>query len=500
MRYLPKHTTITAVCVALVVTLVLPAPCLAAKGGGKPGGGDPPPLPSIQYSVLPVTMPGASFQYTEHNDDLAVIGWNTIEDPALGRRSFAYLPGISTTEAFYLDELSISGIPAGWHTRSAIGINNHNTIVGNLEPDGDTTNSIKRPFIVPDIYAPNPELHVLGPFDPLADRESVFAINDSGDLVILSERGEPGIYANRVFVAQGPFDPGTAPSIMEIDFAAAGISIPDVYDDAFGKLRISDAVGNNPVVISGGLSDGDQEWIFRASADRSSFEKLGRGTALFTEGTETHSISSGPNDMTNNGDLLLTVRVESSEPPEPRKKNKTQLQLYAAIWRAEDSTVVPVPGSQEVGAALAWANEDGDFLLHNVDIGKTFLWHGDWSIDNGPVAIVDLLDPNDSDASLFWGGLDLTDRDPTTGWPNLLGRPSNSGSQLLVLNPHATAGALTTAVSVPEPTTGFLAMAALSLIIISRRKTRGCSLSSCSKKQRSNREEVTHKTSPDDST
>jgi hypothetical protein len=158
---------------ALILLLVAaPNYCYAKKGGngGGPGGGDPPVVLPVSYAVTPIAMPGNRFIYSDHNEDedTAVVGW--IYDTPVGRRATAYLPSISENQVVYLDELvDMEVILPGWHTRSAIGINIHGTIVGNLEPFGAEDTATK-PFLLETSGAAPPQLSVLGPFDPSAEK------------------------------------------------------------------------------------------------------------------------------------------------------------------------------------------------------------------------------------------------------------------------------------------------------------------------------------------
>ena len=116
-----------ALALTLAFSVLAVAPCQAAKGGkggGKPGGEDPPPPPAapVSYSVTPVQMPGTGYYFNDNNENAAVVGWTS--GGLLGKRAMAYLPSISSAQAFYLDDpsLGVTGIPDLWHTGSAIGI------------------------------------------------------------------------------------------------------------------------------------------------------------------------------------------------------------------------------------------------------------------------------------------------------------------------------------------------------------------------------------------
>jgi hypothetical protein len=457
-------TAITTIAGALVLLLVAMPSYSSAKpggnGGGKPGGGDPPALPNVRYNVFPVTTPNGGYVYFDHNNDAAVVGWNTIDDSGLGRRSFAYLPGISTTQAYYLDDpiLGVSNIRDGWHTRTAIGINKHNTIVGNLEPDGVTDNSSEIPFVINDIYSTSPRLDVLGPFDSNADRESVNAINDNGDLAVLSERGAAGASPDRVFVGNLYNDP-SATSFLEIDFAAQGLLDPDVADGSFSKLQLSEPIGNQPAYLAGVVREGEQQWVFRTSLDGSSFEKLLVGDTFFTDSQGDYSISllSPAADITAEGDVMLTVAVKSP-------KGKGKYSYYSAIWQADDSSIVPVPGVDDLETWHSYVNDDADYLLNPTGGNPDALWHADWSIENGPIAITELIDPNDPYVAMYSGARELTNRD-ATGWPTLV---TNSGGSLLVLRPQVIASASAVAAAVPEPTSALLLVIALTPLALSR--------------------------------
>lgn len=461
MKYRYQLKTSTSFALAIVASLAFTDSCFAKKGGGgKPGGGNLPQLPDVRYDVIPVSTPGNGYVYLDHNNDAAVVGWNNIDDSGLGRRSFVYLPGISSSQAFYLDDsqLGVSGIPADWHTRTAIGINNHNTIVGNLEPDVSTNNPSELPFVINDIYSSSPQLDVLGPFDQFADRESVNAINDNGDIVVLSERGNTGENPDRVFVGNYYNDPLLS-SPIEIDFAAQGILNPNVNDGSFSRLRLSEPSGTEPAYLAGVVQDGEQGWVFRTSVDGASFEKLQIGETFFSDNQGDYSISllSPAADITADGDVMLTVAVKSH-------KGKSKYSYYSAIWQADDSSIVPVPGVETLETWYAYANDSDDFLLDPTSGNADALWHGDWSIDNGPITIADLIDPNDPSRGLYSGARELTDRD-ATGWPTLI---TNSGGSFVVLRPQLITSAAATAVPEPQSVT-LLTLAALSSLLARRK-------------------------------
>lgn len=432
---------------------VLPNTCFAKKGGnggGKPGGGgeDPPNLPDIRYGVTPV-QPGGI--YFDHNNDAATVGFRFFDN--IGRRAYAYLPGISETQAFYLDDpiLGITGIPSEWHSRTAVDINNHNTLVGNIEPDLEGSENAT-PFVIRDIYSSTPVLEQLDPFDPQALREVVMVINDGGDMVIQSERGPRSDTVAKLFLGSlQSYDSGGATSFLEIDFAAQGIQNPQIDAYNFGHVKLSERIGTGPAFLAGDVRDGESEWIFRTTMDGSPVEMLQAGSELFSDSEGTHRLSSSSNawDLTDTGDVIISVLMESSK---GKGKNRT----YPAIWKADGSTFVPVPGAEEVDARYAFTNESGDYLL-DVGSGANYLWHSDWSPDNGPIAIADLIDPNDPNATLSLPGFrELTERDDS-GWPTLIG---NSSSNFVVLRPTMIANAATTAV--PEPhALALMALAAL---------------------------------------
>ena len=250
---------------SLVVNLYAVDACLAAKGGnggGKPGG-DPPVTARVSYGVTPVAIPGSSYVYYGHNEDAAVVG-SVFATPAGGRRGMAYLPSRSPTEAFYLDDpaLEVEGIPAGWHTRSAVGINSQGTIVGNLEPTG-AENTITHPFLLAGLGSGAPVLQKLGPFDTDAEDEAGVKINDSGDILILSEKITSGGRVSTLYLgnqAQIPTTPFT-----KIDFADYGIPNAIVWGDS---LKLSNQLVSSPAVLTGTVSDGSESRTFRMNFDR----------------------------------------------------------------------------------------------------------------------------------------------------------------------------------------------------------------------------------------
>ena len=131
----------------------------------------------VSYTVTRVTLPGGRFYFNDHNKSAAVVGWNF-----QSTRAVAYLP--SWGSAFYLDDDSLNIIIVGiefedisseWHPRSALGINNHGTIVGNLQMS-NSEDLVTAPFLLTGTGSATPILQMLEPLDPNSHRESALRI------------------------------------------------------------------------------------------------------------------------------------------------------------------------------------------------------------------------------------------------------------------------------------------------------------------------------------
>jgi hypothetical protein len=293
----PLHlTAILSACA--IVAGPLAASAVAAKGGGKPGGGGDPPAPvyPVQYSITNVNLPiapGDGFYFADHNNDAAAVGWGYLAgedgliDRVNGRRALAYLPQISSASAFMIEDLVPStDIPAGWHSRSAAGVNNLGAIVGNLEPVGGGDARI--PFIIRDAYGSQPRLEPLGPFDPAA-HETALRINDNGDLVVWSVSPVTG----RTSLFVGPSD-APPESFVKIDFESAGLAAPTANIDS--RIRLSDPYAGEQTKLVGRVDDGDKEYLFRVSTDGTDLELLQVGVPLFTDAFGTHRLEDGWTD------------------------------------------------------------------------------------------------------------------------------------------------------------------------------------------------------------
>jgi hypothetical protein len=414
---------------ALTVGLISTNDALAAKGGN----GKPSVLPGIRYVVTPVTLPagaaGNFFRTSDHNEAAAVVGWAS--DAANVRRAIAYLPSISLSQAFDLDDpaLGIVGIPPGWHVRSAVGINNHGDIVGNLESN-DPANLTRKAFLLVSSGGA-PQLTVLGPFDPAAQIEYAHRINDSGDIVAVSQKntaadpsvryslyvGNPGLYGNPPVAFQ------------RVDFLAAGAP----YEGA-SELppELSNRLGASPAVLAGRLDD-ESDTFFRMRIDGSQFELAPNYTAA--DGSSFEWISTADIDINDYAHVLGRATVL------PRKKG--QFNRYAAIWPLGAAQYEPVAATEAVGSPWDYAamNNDGDFVLQSFLKGAPHLWHGDWSPSHGAISIAEMLHPDDPNRSLFEFAWELTDR-RGNGWPIIFGRGTTTVDGLehpvlLILSPVA---------------------------------------------------------------
>ena len=453
MRIPKYYQQLFGLTVAMATCLLSVETCLAKKGGnggGNPGGGGDPPSYPVQYSITKVNTPFGSI-YGDHNNDAAVVGWGFLDETD-GRRAMAYLPQVSPTDAFLIEDLvPITDIPFGWHSRSTAGINNHGAIVGNLERFGG--GDARLPFLIRDAYAAQPQLESLGPFDSSAN-ETALRVNDSGDVVIWSDSP----VSNLVSLFVGNYS-APASSYVRIDFESAGLTNPTVTRD--GPLRLSDSQGGAAATLVGEVLDGDSKYLFRVSTDGSGLELLPLGVPLFTDGFGEHSADGAVwSDVNLNGDMVITARVD------PLEKGKVKSTRYAALWFDDTVEVVPAIGDNpyQVEGRLGATNSDSDFVIGNGYF--TTLWHGDWSATNGSVAIAVLIDPTDTNKSLFVSAREMTDRNGT-GWPTLF----NTGDHLLILEPVLTSTAVASA-AVPEPSAVLLTMMALISLVASARSSR----------------------------
>jgi hypothetical protein len=443
-----KHRIGTVFSLSLTLLLIAVSDvCYAAKGGngGGNGGGDPPAVVPISYAVTPVTLPGNSYIHFGHNEDAAMVG-TIIDSPVGGRRALAYLPSISTTQAFYLDDpaLGVVGIPEGWHTRTAAGINSQGTIVGNLEPTGEEDTAML-PFLLSGTNSNAPVLQVLGPYDMAATKEVAIDINDSGDMVIWSEKVLSGTRTNSIYLGnQGQTTPFT-----QIDFASHGITNATVYNST---LQLTNRVDSAPAILTGDVYNGSESLTFRVNFDGSGFEFAPNYVA--EDGS--HRYWSGGTDINDAGDIAGAAFAM------PAKKGKIKNNHHAAIWPHDSDEIVPVGSDDSLQSEWDWAkiNNDNDFLLNGPGSGYAdTLWH-----DNGALKISDLIDPDDPNRYKFDFARELTDQ-RSDGWPTIIAHGSETvdgveQKLLLVLDPVLNAASAATA-AVPEPATAMLLFAAL---------------------------------------
>lgn len=452
-----QFVQVTIVALAIATSLIQTDACLGAKGGngnGKPGGGDTPPA-AVQYSITRIDA-YQGFSYGEHNNQASVVGWTFLDEPD-GRRALIYdaqiASPLASTQAFLLEEL-VDGIPDGWHSRSAAGINTLGAVVGNLERFGGGPDRI--PFLVPDVRSTSPQLQRLGPFNPGA-HETALRINDSGDMVIWSDSP----MTNRVSLFVGKMD-APPESFVEIDFQSAGLANPTVPSDV--ALRLSDVGESGVAKVVGEVVDGDERYLFRVSTDGNELELLQMGVPLFTDSFGVHAATDVAwSPVSDNGDMYVQGTVT------PTKNGKLKSTRYAAIWPSGTTELVPAIGDDpfQVGAARfelrpsGTLNSDGDFLLN----GETF-WHDDWSETNGTVSVIDLMDPNDENLSLFEDPSHMTDRDATTDWPTFIDYHNSTTGDLLIMTPTLLSSS--TIATVPEPASAALALLGVIPLVASR--------------------------------
>ncbi|TWU29755.1 PEP-CTERM sorting domain-containing protein [Bythopirellula polymerisocia] len=456
---------------SLVVSMVATSECLAKKKGGNPGGGDPPaPTAPVSYLVTSVGLPGGNFQYSNHDDASAVVGWTN--DTPVGRRATAYLPSISSSNSFFLTSpeekaslspaeaafaLEVGGIDDGWHTRSAIGVNSNGMIVGNLEPFS-SENTITKPFLLATSGGSPYQLSVLGPFDTNADKESALRINNSLDILISSEKTVSGIVEKSLLIGNW----NSPATIQKVQFPS-GWEVQD-----FDALQLSDSIGSDPAIIAGRIvnSVSGEQKLFRMNFDHTNFEFAEPYINSF--GSEYQIGDVGPIDMNDKGDITAIGILRTQT-----RGKKSNARRFAASWAAGTSEYLPV-GADDANASdwlTAFINNDGDALL-NYDT----LLNGDWSEGNGLLNIADLIDVASLDGAHFESAMELTDR-RDNGWPTIIAQGSRtidgvSKSMLLILDPVLKASTLASTTAVPEPATWLLLSIAAQVCVLGRWRRR----------------------------
>jgi hypothetical protein len=447
--------------------------CLAAKGGdgsghGKPGGDDPPINAPVSYAVTPITLPGNSYRYYDHNNDAAIVG--TIHDsPAGGQRAMVYLPSISTTQAFYLDDsaLNVAGIPGNWHTRSAFGVNTDGNIVGSLERDGDTETNA---FFLSGLGSATPALQQLDLVDLSADKEVAVKINDDGDIVVWSQKHDAvsGVTVDSLYVGNlGPTG-GTLVDVVEIDFAAQGIANATIDHTS---IKLSNRIGSD-AIVTGSVHDGSESRIFRAHLDGGGVELAPNYTAADGSQQSWFDIEFDTLlqvDVNNDGDIAGAAQAVSAS------KGKPKSNIYGAVWPWESDEITPAASDDPFDSEWAWAafNNDRDFLLYGPSAGNfDTLWHNNWSVANGAASIAGLIDADDPNRALFDNALELTDH-TGDGWPVIIAHGSETigrvdQNRLLLLHPALNPVATASSAAVPEPDTALLGLLVLVPLAIAR--------------------------------
>jgi hypothetical protein len=459
--------TVRKVALALFLLLVVaPNHSHAEKGGngggngGGGGGGDPPVTAPVSYTVTPVANPGTTFYYNDHNNGATVVGWDPVATQAV-----AYLPSISSSTAFYLDDpaLGVVGIPEGWHTRSALGVNNQGSIVGNLMLDG-SENITRKPYLLDTSPGTSPQLTVLGPFDTASETEVALQINDSGDIVAMSQKTVNGNIENSIYVG----NPGLGVSFTQIHLPS-GWNVFD-YD-----VMLSNRIGSSPAILASTTYDENGErHVFRIDLDGNNFE----ASPVYTnseDGSQNYWYGFSTLDLNDSGDVAGGAYVK------PAKKGKTKNNYYGAVWEIGSNEYLPAASDNALQSEWDRANNNnsGDFLL--VETGPealNYLWHDDWSATNGAIGIADLIDPDDANRHLFNRALEMTDHG-STDWPTIIANSSvevdgQYQNSLLILEPvlNASSSAMVSTSAVPEPSGIVLAMLAGVGVLLRNRRVR----------------------------
>lgn len=395
-----------AICVVLCGLLATSV--LAGKGngkgnGGSGGSGSDPVLPPVRYSVMLVAMPDTSYFFNDCNESGAIVGWTM----GVGsKRGFAYLPSVNATTAIDLTDpaFGVQGVPDGWFVSSAVGINNRGDIAGYLEPiDGEPYTNRRGYFL--DMSGEVPQLTPLPAVnsDPW---QVVEDINDSGDMVIATRftdangqttvsvyGGNPGLYGNPVV----PF--------TRLDIGGLGFGSTDA-------LELSNRTPLGTAIITG---ETDSGLAFRASLD-SSWHEIAEPSV---DSTLSMVYARDINDF---GDVAGTGSV-----PLKKKRGWSGVNEFAAIWKIDTNTISAI-GNSSPEESIWWTaaiNNAGDAVLRMQYASSPdyiAIWHDDWSLANGAVFVTDLLDPNDADSQYFHLVHEMTDRDPATDFPILIGQ------------------------------------------------------------------------------
>ena len=420
---------VLATAVGLLAVLMLSVGSLSiadhkGKPHGKPGGGgeEPSNLPPVRYETTKVT---GTFLVFGTNEAGAMVGKGSALDPRNGSAA-AYLPWCSEYQTVDLNSLNLlAGTDwktdtdwAEWHLRTALGINNKGGIVGNMEPD-DPEVDLKRAF-----YLDTSTMTVteLGPFDPDAVYEHAMCINDSGDIVVVSDGtmyvGNPGLYGNDPI----PFEKVIIDFLL-IDYVpsdGATLEVLARYGDVEISNRIKDELDQDkefPAFIVGNIDDGPSGSYsrksvgFRMTTDQSFFESA------------SYEDSSGNRygiyiyDINDLGDAAGGGREVYA-----KKYRGYSFRRFGAIWRLGETQIdEAIPGVNVV-----WINNDGDAVAGHP---HSDLLHNTASEAYGVLDIPSLILPDDPNRNFFVLAIELTDgvpiadpnsTDPLDFWPVII--------------------------------------------------------------------------------
>lgn len=205
-------------------------------------------VPTFQYVLTIPQLPAdatGGVQVNDLNNLGQVVGWYVVAE---GRKGYLYDPSIGVID---LGTLDLPGIPAGYQISSAVGINDHQVIVGYLTNDGGGWGD--RIAFAMDWATENPVV------DLLPHMGSTFTygakINENGDIL--------GVYNNEVGVSMAYlYNPGlyngdpvsrTLRDGQAIDLSNGTTSpLPD-SNSGFGAqfFTLNNPVGDRPAQVAG---------------------------------------------------------------------------------------------------------------------------------------------------------------------------------------------------------------------------------------------------------
>lgn len=203
-------------------------------------------VPTFHYLLTIPQMPAAATGgpiINDLNNRGQVVGWY---QDAQGQKGFLYDPSIPGG-VIDLSSLSLPGIPAGYRISSAVGINDHEVLVGYLTNDFGASGAHRIAFAL-DWAAESPVV------DLLPNMGSPFSygrkINENGDILGIYDTIQtaylfnPGLYAGD-------------PAIRALrDGQAVDFSNDTTSALPFGSQIINNPVGNSPARVAGKDSNG----------------------------------------------------------------------------------------------------------------------------------------------------------------------------------------------------------------------------------------------------